>query len=124
MARGLDTLWYKRHLMNPLAHGGFAWKLISHKLFRWLVFLTLPGAFVGLGILALTYPLARVFLGLAVGGCLVGGLAMIAANRRAVPRLVSIFAFLFAANLAGVLAWIKALRGERNPIWEPTRRPV
>src|SRR5690606_39198192 len=25
MARGLETLWYKRHLMNPLKHGAFAW---------------------------------------------------------------------------------------------------
>jgi cellulose synthase/poly-beta-1,6-N-acetylglucosamine synthase-like glycosyltransferase len=124
MARGLDTLWYKRHLMNPLAYGAFAWKLISHKLCRWLVFLTLPGALVGLGILALSSPMARVLLGVALLGAVVGPLAMRAADRGAVPRLVSVCAFVFATNLAGVLAWIKAIRGERNPIWEPTRRPV
>lgn len=124
MARGLDTLWYKRHLMNPLAYGAFAWKLISHKLCRWLVFLTLPGALVGLGILALSSPMARVLLGVALLGVVVGPLAMRAADRGAVPRLVSVCAFVFATNLAGVLAWIKAIRGERNPIWEPTRRPV
>jgi hypothetical protein len=124
MARGLDTLWYKRHLMNPFAHGAFALKLISHKLCRWLVFLTLPGALLGLGMLALSIPLARVALGVAVAGCIAGMLAMRAAERRPVPRLVSVCAFVFATNLAGVLAWIKALKGERNPIWEPTRRPV
>ena len=124
MARGLDTLWYKRHLMNPFAYGGFALKLISHKLCRWLVFLTLPGALLGLGILAVSSPVARVVLGLVVGGCVAGMLAMRTAERRAVPRLVSVCAFVFATNLAGVLAWIKALKGERNPIWEPTRRPV
>jgi hypothetical protein len=111
-------------MMNPLTHGGFALKLISHKLCRWLVFLSLPGAILGLAILALSSPIARVLLGLVVAGCILGPLAMKAADRRAVPRLVSVCAFLFAANLAGVLAWIKALRGERNPIWEPTRRPV
>jgi cellulose synthase/poly-beta-1,6-N-acetylglucosamine synthase-like glycosyltransferase len=124
MARGLDTLWYKRHLMNPFRHGGFALKLISHKLCRWLVFLTLPLALVGLVILAVSSPLARVGLGLVLAGCLLGVLATRAAERGPVPRLVSALAFVFAANLAGVLAWLKALRGERNPIWEPTRRPL
>ena len=124
MARGLETLWYKRQLMNPLAHGSFALKLISHKLCRWLVFLSLPGAIVGLGVLALESLPARILFAGVVAGCIVGALAMWAAERRAVPRIVSVCAFLFAANLAGVLAWTKALRGERNPIWEPTRRPV
>ena len=27
-----------------------------------------------------------------------------------------------AVNAAALRAWGKALRGERNPIWEPTRR--
>jgi cellulose synthase/poly-beta-1,6-N-acetylglucosamine synthase-like glycosyltransferase len=124
MARGLDTLWYKRHLLNPFVHGSFALKLISHKLCRWLVFFTIPGALIGLGILAIDYPVARVFLALALLGIVAGQLAFGATVRGAVPRPVSILAFLYASNLAGVLAWIKALRGERNPIWEPTRRPV
>src|SRR5690606_41489077 len=44
MARGLETLWFKRHLLNPLRHGRFAWMLWSHKLIRWLVFLVAPVA--------------------------------------------------------------------------------
>ncbi len=124
MARGLDTLWYKRHLMNPLVHGGFALKLISHKLCRWLVFFTLPGALLGLGYLALWSDAARVLLALVLAGIVVGAAAMRAADTRRLPRILTVFAFGFAANLAGVLAWVKALRGERNPIWEPTRRPV
>ena len=37
------------------------------------------------------------------------------------PRL-GVCGFVVATHLAGLLAWAKALRGERNPIWEPTRR--
>lgn len=124
MARGLDTLWYKRHLLNPFIHGGFALKLISHKLCRWLVFLTLPLLLVGLALLAIQSVPARWVLGLALLGLVAGPIAMKVAERRPVPRLVSLTAFIFASNLAGLLAWVKALRGERNPIWEPTRRHI
>src|SRR5262245_25789879 len=110
--------------MNPFRYGGFALKLISHKLCRWLVFLTAPGMLVGLAILAFGSRLALLLLLLAVGATIVGAVAMRLADRRALPRPIAICAFLFAANLAGLLAWSKALRGERNPIWEPTRRPA
>ncbi len=124
MARGLDTLWYKRHLMNPFRYGGFALKLISHKLCRWLVFLTAPGVLIGLAMFAPRSHLARMLLLLAGVATIVGAMAMHQADKRALPKPIAICAFLFAANLAGLLAWSKALRGERNPIWEPTRRPA
>ena len=37
MTRGLETLFYKRQLLNPFRYGWFAWMLFSHKLCRWLV---------------------------------------------------------------------------------------
>ena len=46
MARGLQTLWFKRHLLNPFRHGAFALMLASHKLARWLV----PWGFAAAGI--------------------------------------------------------------------------
>jgi len=124
MARGLDTLWYKRHLMNPFRFGSFAFKLISHKLCRWLVFLTAPLVLVGLALLAPQSGVARAMLLLSAVGTIVGAVAMQAADRRRMPKPLTLLAFIFAANLAGFLAWTKALRGERNPIWEPTRRPA
>ncbi|MEP7325253.1 MAG: glycosyltransferase family 2 protein [Gemmatimonadota bacterium] len=124
MARGLETLWYERHLMNPFRFGAFSFKLISHKLTRWLVFLTAPGILFGLAMLAPRSRLAQLGLLLAGIGTMLGAAAMHQADRRPLPRLITICAFIFAANLAGLLAWSKALRGERNPIWEPTRRPA
>jgi cellulose synthase/poly-beta-1,6-N-acetylglucosamine synthase-like glycosyltransferase len=123
MARGLETLWYKRALLNPLVYGSFAWMLLSHKLCRWLVHLTLPLALVGLVLLALVEPvaLAVLVLVLMVGG--LGTLALRWPEGRPMPAPLALCGFVVGVNLAALLAWSKALRGERNPIWEPTRRP-
>jgi len=121
MARGLETLWYKRSLLNPARHGLFAWKLASHKLARWLVFLFAPGALLGLGILAPRYPLALWLLVAAGIGTVLGLLAIVWPGRP--PRLLAMFGFALVSASAGFVAWTKALRGELNPIWEPTRRP-
>lgn len=123
MVRGMETLYYKRNLLNPFRHGIFAWKLISHKLCRWLVpWATLAGL---VGLLLLDLPTA---LDLLVWGgiALVAGLAAIgwvASEERSLPRVVSIPAFAASANIAALAASVRALRGELDPIWEPTRRP-
>jgi len=124
MARGLETLWYKRALMNPTVYGGFAWMLFSHKLCRWLVHLTLPLALLGLVLLALVNQVALALLGVTLLGTALGWLALLRwPEGRAMPFPVALCGFAVAVNLAALLAWTKALRGERNPIWEPTRRP-
>ena len=123
MARGLETLWYKRRLMNPIRHRGFAWRLISHKLGRWLVFLTIPCALVGLALLALTSGTALGLFLVSLLGVGLGATMMRLADHRRIPRPLLMLGFLFASCLAALIAWSKALRGERNPIWEPTRRP-
>ena len=123
MARGLETLWYKRRLMNPVSHGGFAWRLLSHKLGRWLLFLTIPCALVGLALLALSSKVALGVFLFSLLGIGLGAMIMRLADRRRIPRPMLMVGFLFASCLAALIAWSKALRGERNPIWEPTRRP-
>ncbi len=123
MARGLETLWYQRALMNPFRYGVFAWMLISHKLCRWLVHLTLPLALVGLGLLAPNSPLARAALVLAALVLAAGSYALSRSDDRRLSLPLALAGFFVAVNVAALAAWWKALRGERNPIWEPTRRP-
>jgi cellulose synthase/poly-beta-1,6-N-acetylglucosamine synthase-like glycosyltransferase len=122
MARGLETLWYKRALANPFVHGGFAWMLLSHKLCRWLVHLTLPLALGGLALLAPVEPVALVLLLAVLAVGVLGTIALGWPAGRPIPRPVAVCGFVVAVNVAALLAWNKALRGERNPIWEPTRR--
>jgi hypothetical protein len=40
------------------------------------------------------------------------------------PVILAVSAFALWSNLAGLVAWLKLAQGERNPVWEPTRRPA
>ena len=121
MARGLETLWYKRHLMNPFRYGGFALMLIGHKLCRWLVYPLLPGALVGLVVLSFVSRAAAVLLAMTAIAIMLGIAGMRSRERR-IPVTLAVPGFVLATNLAGLLAWKKVLRREASPIWEPTRR--
>jgi cellulose synthase/poly-beta-1,6-N-acetylglucosamine synthase-like glycosyltransferase len=122
MTRGLETLWFKRHLLNPLSQGVFAWSLLSHKLLRWLV----PWAFAVAGLSLLALAPREVWAALA----LAAGLAVLALGAvgwswpedRPSPRLTSVCAYFVSGMVAAIMAWVKALSGEMNPVWEPTRR--
>ena len=122
MTRGLETLYFKRRLLNPLQYGSFAWKLICHKLVRWLVPWALVAGGFGLAGLATDAAWARAAL---------IGLGMLAVTgvvgwwwpgRTAMPRAIGIPAYVFWGLTAAIHSWIKALRGDLNSIWEPTRR--
>ncbi len=52
MTRGLETLFYHRHLLNPLRYGRFAWMLMSHKLIRWFVPWAALGVLAGAALVA------------------------------------------------------------------------
>ncbi|MEO8227983.1 MAG: glycosyltransferase family 2 protein [Gemmatimonadota bacterium] len=122
MARGLDTLENKAHLLNPFRHGAFAWMLISHKLCRWLVFLMLPGLPLGLAMLAPHNALAAYALAAVVAGTLVALVGWKWPFAARPPRLLATAGFALASCVAGLIAWTKLFRSEQNPIWEPTRR--
>ena len=125
MARGLETLWRWRRMMNPIRYGAFAIMLVSHKLCRWLVYLLLPFAFAGLAILAARSRIGEVLLAAAIAGVVTCAVAWHQTHHAArVSRIVALSGFALASVVAGVLAWVKVLRRQQNPIWEPTRRPV
>lgn len=125
MARGLETLWYWRRMMNPFRYGSFSLMLISHKLCRWLVYLFLPLALAGLALLASDSRMGMMLAVITLAGLLAGALAWYRAQRaEQVSRIIAIAGFTLASVLAGVLAWVKVLRRQRNPIWEPTRRTI
>jgi hypothetical protein len=41
-----------------------------------------------------------------------------------IPRVVATPAYVVWGVLAGIHAWVSALRGDLTPTWEPTRREV
>jgi cellulose synthase/poly-beta-1,6-N-acetylglucosamine synthase-like glycosyltransferase len=123
MAQGLETLWHFRSLMNPFREGGFALMLISHKLCRWLVYLTIPLSLLGLILLGVRVPAAFALLALVLLGWLIGAIALRWPEARRIPLPLALAGFAVASNTAGMLAWLKVFRRQRMPTWEPTRRP-
>lgn len=124
ITRGMATLWYKRAVMNPLADPMFAWMLFSHKICRWTVPWTLVGAAMGLALLAPTAAWAFMLLSTGLVVSAIGALGWALSERGALPRWVAFPASALAGNVAAMHAGLRALRGGRNPIWEPTRREV
>jgi cellulose synthase/poly-beta-1,6-N-acetylglucosamine synthase-like glycosyltransferase len=123
MARGLGTLFFKAHLMNPVRHGAFAWMLISHKLIRWVVFLALPLVAVGIALVSPAPVVAAlVVLAVAAGALTMVGLSWPA--ERKLPAPIAVPSFVMISSLAALSAWWRALSGRREAVWEPTRRPV
>jgi cellulose synthase/poly-beta-1,6-N-acetylglucosamine synthase-like glycosyltransferase len=121
LTRGLETLWFKRSLMNPLRYGLFAWMLASHKLVRWLAPWGLVLAGAGWLLLAAalrSVPAAVVFLLPFV----LAGAGWYWPEQRRAPRIVSVSAYVVSGIIAALDAWLRALGGELNPMWEPTRR--
>jgi glycosyltransferase involved in cell wall biosynthesis len=122
MARGLETLFYKRQLLNPVRYGMFAWMLASHKLARWLVPWGMLLAAIAVGMLAVTEPWARWLMGAGMAAGILALLGWHWPTARAMPKLVAAPTYVLSGTLAGLQAWMQALRGNRNPAWEPTRR--
>lgn len=124
MTRGLETLYFHRQLLNPFRYGLFAWELWSHKLIRWLVPVGGVAAVAGLVLLAFEQTWARAVLGAGVLGMLAGWIGWVWPEDKPLPRFLALPTFVLASNVAALEAWIGAMRGELNPIWEPTRRPA
>lgn len=124
ITRGMQTLWYKRHLLNPFRHGYFAWMLWSHKIVRWALPWFAMASVVSLGVLAPVHP---VWMALFVSSLVVlvlaaGGWAL--AEREHLPTVLAVPAFLVMGNLAAAHALLRALAGSGDKLWEPTRRNV
>ncbi len=124
ITRGIETLWHKRTLMNPLRHGLFAWKLLSHKVCRWALPWAAGAGLLGLAILARASPLAALVLAAAVGVLTLAAAGWTLAERPRLSRVLAVPAYLVMGNLSAAHAFLRALHGDRDPVWEPTRRHV
>lgn len=121
MARGLETLWYKRQAVWR-SGAGFAFGILSHKLARWVLLLVQPLGLLGLSILATVSDWAAALLAAALICGILGVVALLWPEGKHAPRALNIFGFVLGAQVAGLVAWKEALSRELNPIWEPTRR--
>lgn len=119
--RGITTLFACKEALNYSQHGAFAWELISHKLFRWLVpwfiLIVLFGASVMApesSLCALLLFAMGAFFGTAVLGYLEPPFREF--------TFVKIPLYFSITNLAIAIAWVKFIRGTRSVAWEPSAR--
>lgn len=124
ITRGMETLSYNRKLLNPLRFGVFSWMLLSHKIFRWALPWAAAVGFVGICMFSVYDLWARVVLGVGISILLLAAIGWYLDRRRELPKLLGVPAYLVAGNLAAMRAFIRFLRNEQDPVWEPTRRQV
>ncbi len=122
MARGLRTLFYKRHLMNPFRYGVFAWMLFSHKLMRWLVPWLLVVAVLAVVVVSVSEPWGIALLGLLAVPSLLAMVGWLWPAGRPLSRVVAIAAYGVAGTIAAIHWWFGALRADSTATWEPTAR--
>jgi len=122
IARGMDTLWHKRVLLNPFRFGSFSWMLFSHKVCRWALPWLGAMGILSLGFLAPTHAWALILALLALGMLVVAWLGWLRADHPRQFRVFSVPAYLVLGNLAALVAFLRVLGGDRNATWEPTRR--
>lgn len=119
--RGLSTLFSKTKLLNPFHFGIFSLELISHKLMRWLapfflIFLLISNFFL---LDNKFYPLFFYTQILVYFLALLSFLKIPLFKNNRLGRFALYFT---VVNMATLLAWWKYLLGERQEIWNPTRR--
>lgn len=119
--RGLTTLFAHAHLLNPFAHGAFAFALWSHKLLRWLAPAFMLVALVSAAVLA-DSPFYLAAFALQVAFYLVGVAAHlgVAGIGRSLPGKIALY--FCTVNLAVLVSWGKYLTGVRQELWTPTQR--
>lgn len=122
IARGMETLLYQRHLLDVTRYGAFSWKLLSHKICRWMVPASVIPAAIGLVVVASGYGWGSQAEAAILLGAVVAAVGARWASTSVVPRAVSILAFSVAANVAVVHALFRVLHGHEDHLWEPTRR--
>lgn len=122
ISRGMETLYRVSDMMDPMRYGSFAWKLISHKVCRWLVPLAGIPAFIALLSLAPSHAWAALLVAAALVVAVVAFLGALWPESKQMPRPISMVAFAVAANVAVIHAVVRLLGPHEDRIWEPTRR--
>jgi cellulose synthase/poly-beta-1,6-N-acetylglucosamine synthase-like glycosyltransferase len=122
ITRGMETLYHKRALLNPFRYPLFAWKLFSHKVCRWLFPWTVLLGLAGLFLLAFRSWQLALIAAIAVGSIAISVAAWSVSDRFRLPAVLQLAAFSLFANLAVLHASLRALHGDQDATWEPTRR--
>lgn len=118
--RGMESLWHRRTLMNPLRHGVFAIALFSHKLLRRLAPAFLLLLFPASGLALAHGPLYQMMF---ITQAIVYALAVagIFDYRKNLPKPIRILGFILLGSVATLVGVMKFLCGVRYAQWVPQK---
>ena len=122
VTRSIRGLFNERELLNPFKYGIFSIQLISHKLLRWAVPLFLIGLFVSNLFLSDNGNIYRILLIFQIVfylSALVGWFFELIGSK---IKLFYIPYYFCMVNLAALIGWFKCLAGQKEVIWETTRK--
>jgi cellulose synthase/poly-beta-1,6-N-acetylglucosamine synthase-like glycosyltransferase len=119
-SRAVFALWSNRSLLNPFHNFPMTWQIVSHKLFRWLLFLPLLLLLISNIFLLGESP---VFTVVFVLQCIYYVFAAIGLGLEGkefpLRRLFTLPASFFVVNLACAVAFYKFIKGDRYVYWKP-----
>lgn len=121
IVHGLEVLFKFKELLNPFKHGPYSFKILSHKLSRWLVPVYMFGALISNILLYSVHPFYEVTL------MVQAVLYVLALLGYLFPRLNKVFIFripffFVMVNWSIVVSWYNFLIGKEFVVWEPTKR--
>jgi cellulose synthase/poly-beta-1,6-N-acetylglucosamine synthase-like glycosyltransferase len=121
LLRGMTALFSRKHLLNPIKYGMFSVFLISHKLMRWLVPVFLVVTFVSnLELLDSTFYQLVFILQVIFYGLAAAAYSPSSPLHEFTPARIPLFFVM--VNLAIAVAWYRFIRGERQELWNPSKR--
>jgi cellulose synthase/poly-beta-1,6-N-acetylglucosamine synthase-like glycosyltransferase len=121
ISRGMYGLLYMKQLFNPLHHGFVSFQLISHKLLRWLVPLSMVLMFtanlalLGRPFYTATFIAQAAFYAMALTG-------WIGERWNVKLKVFSLPLYFSTVNIASVISLVKTLRGYKAVTWETVRK--
>jgi glycosyltransferase involved in cell wall biosynthesis len=121
VVHGLQVLFAFGQILKPIHYGLYWYKIISHKMLRWLVPFLLIIIFISNAFLLSAGVVYQIFFAgqlLLYFLSIIGGI--IPSARKFLPIRVAYF--FVVVNLSILVAWFKYLSGEKYTRWEPSRR--
>jgi cellulose synthase/poly-beta-1,6-N-acetylglucosamine synthase-like glycosyltransferase len=122
---GLEVFFAELALLNPFKYGIFSLELFSHKLLRWLS----PFFLVLLFLLSIALFRVHLFflltLVFAFSSVFLAVIYLLFSINRRPPRTLNLIEpvfYFYLVNIAMLLAWVKFVLGQREIMWEPSKR--
>ena len=121
---GTVALWHYRRLLNPIRFPQVSWRLLSHKIARWLVPAWLAVLFGNSAAMSRVSVVCAVLCALQIACYALALAGWILSGRNRLPAWVSVpFSFLLA-HVAITVGLAQAMLGRRAETWQPSDRSV